>query len=291
MDPAAYLSFALDVAFDAARSILVLGGLAGLVYLVLYGPGRRFFARRVIQPGSFDWKGFRHDAIYTVVNLSGAAIGGLLTAWVIDSGHATILDGSIEWWVPVGQFLFYFLCFDLYFYGLHRLLHTDWLYEKVHKYHHESTKPSPLTAFAFHPIEGIASHYFVTGMMVVFDLHIAAIVAIYGYGILNSLLIHSGHEVFPRWWYRRRSSSWLLTPTFHDVHHSRFQCNYGGFMTIWDRVFGTVHPEFDAIYDEVTARASPPAVGAATLSAVDESARAANGADASDESGNDRKVA
>jgi sterol desaturase/sphingolipid hydroxylase (fatty acid hydroxylase superfamily) len=31
---------------------------------------------------------------------------------------------------------------------------------------------------------------------------------------------------------------------FHDQHHQYFRYNYGGFTTIWDRVFGTVRPRF-----------------------------------------------
>jgi sterol desaturase/sphingolipid hydroxylase (fatty acid hydroxylase superfamily) len=59
-----------------------------------------------------------------------------------------------------------------------------------------------------------------------------------------SLFVHCGHEFFPRWWYRFPATGWLLTPLFHDQHHSLVGCNYGGFTTIWDRLFGTVSPRY-----------------------------------------------
>ena len=58
---------------------------------------------------------------------------------------------------------------------------------------------------------------------------------------------------FPRWWYRSWLTKWFLTPMFHDQHHQLFHCNYGGFTTIWDRVFGTVNPAFEADYERLKA--------------------------------------
>lgn len=48
-------------------------------------------------------------------------------------------------------------------------------------------------------------------------------------------------------------SRWLGT-MFHDVHHSKISCNYGGFTTVWDYLFGTVHRDYDATVNEVVSR-------------------------------------
>jgi sterol desaturase/sphingolipid hydroxylase (fatty acid hydroxylase superfamily) len=64
-------------------------------------------------------------------------------------------------------------------------------------------------------------------------------------GPVLSMVVHSGHEVFPAWWYRSPLTKWLLTPMYHDQHHQLYHCNYGGFMTLWDRAFGTMNPRFD----------------------------------------------
>jgi sterol desaturase/sphingolipid hydroxylase (fatty acid hydroxylase superfamily) len=82
-------------------------------------------------------------------------------------------------------------------------------------------------------------------MMFIMDLNIVALVVIYGYGVISSLLVHGGYEMFPRGWYRSVWTRWYLTPSFHDLHHERQDGNFGGFTTIWDRVFGTVSPAFE----------------------------------------------
>jgi len=89
------------------------------------------------------------------------------------------------------------------------------------------------------------------------------------YGVLSSVLVHSGHEIFPRWWYRKGlPSKFYISPMFHDRHHTAYRTNFGAFTTIWDRIFGTVHPNLEADYmklhqkiasaRDVQAAATPP---------------------------------
>ncbi len=111
----------------------------------------------------------------------------------------------------MGQFFLYFVLFDIYFYFMHRLFHTKLLYW-MHKYHHRSMAPDPLAAFSFHPLEGLLTGGFVPLMVLVFHLHIYAIIAATTYGVLNSVLIHSGHEIFPHGWYRKRDQPVLPVP-------------------------------------------------------------------------------
>jgi lathosterol oxidase len=130
-------------------------------------------------------------------------------------------------------------------------MHTRALYW-AHKVHHRSVAPDPLSAFSFHPLEGLLTGGFIVLMAIVFHVHVYTLIAANAYGIITSVLIHSGYEVFPRWWYENRLSRWYITPTFHDRHHSRFRYNFGGFLTVWDRLFGTTDPNFDAEYKRVT---------------------------------------
>jgi hypothetical protein len=45
---------------------------------------------------------------------------------------------------------------DSHFYWTHRLLHTvPWLYKHVHRTHHLSTSPGPLSGLSFHPAESL----------------------------------------------------------------------------------------------------------------------------------------
>jgi sterol desaturase/sphingolipid hydroxylase (fatty acid hydroxylase superfamily) len=37
----------------------------------------------------------------------------------------------------------------------------------------------------------------------------------------------------------------MLCTTFHDQHHSGFRFNYGNYFSFWDRMLGTISPEYD----------------------------------------------
>jgi sterol desaturase/sphingolipid hydroxylase (fatty acid hydroxylase superfamily) len=245
-----------QVFFETARTVAVLWLLAGAVWMIYNGPFRDRFARRRIQGPRRGGRLLRHELAQSTLNILGTTIAGLGTAWLISAGYAHIDDDPHHWPQGLVHFAIYFVAFDLYFYGMHRLLHTSLLYRWVHRYHHVSDVPGPLTAFSFHPIEGIVSNAFVTLMMLALDLNIVGLALIYAYGVLNSLLVHGGFEVFPAGWYRSRWTSWYLTPVFHDVHHSREDGNYGGFMTIWDRVFRTVSPASTHLFE--AAGTTPP---------------------------------
>ena len=36
-----------------------------------------------------------------------------------------------------------------------------------------------------------------------------------------------------------------VSTTFHDQHHSHFKVNYANMFSVWDRLFGTLHPDYD----------------------------------------------
>jgi len=258
MSTATFLIVLWEILGSITKTLLRFSLFVAVTYFLIYVVFKRFFARRKIQERPFNWKAFRHDAVFAAFNLSANILIGLGLAWLIRHGYVTVLKGPVAWYLVAAHFLLYFLVFDAYFYWIHRWFHTPWLYKKVHKFHHRSTSPTPLTAFAFHPIEGMVFNGFVPLMMLFVDLHIASIAMIYGYGILNSLLIHSGHEVFPRNWYRNPLTAWYLTPTHHDYHHAKFQYNFGGFMTLWDRWMKTEQPHFLEAYDAVKAKLDEP---------------------------------
>lgn len=246
-----YFLLLWQVAQKAALLLLRFAAFVAITYALIYVVFWPFFKHRKIQDKPFNWKAFRHDILYACLNLTANIAIGMGMAWAVKQGHFTIHKGTVAWYTVAWQFALYFVLFDAYFYWMHRLFHTKWLHRKVHRFHHRSTSPTPLTAFAFHPVEGMVFNAFIPLMLVFLDLHILSISLMYGYGVINSLLIHSGFEVFPRSWYTSPLTSWYLTPTHHDVHHSKFNCNYGGFMTIWDRLCGTEHEAFMQTFDDV----------------------------------------
>jgi sterol desaturase/sphingolipid hydroxylase (fatty acid hydroxylase superfamily) len=226
---------------DVGGSILETWILVGIVWALLLVLARRF----KIQRSRYDAKLFRHELLFSALTLGASAMTiGILWGALRRGGHMTFASGAAPWWVMVGEFAVYFFAFDLYFYAVHRLMHVDPIFRWVHATHHRSTAPGPLTAFSFNPIEGILTGGFLPIFLSAFEVHRESLGAISAFQPLMSLFVHCGHEFFPRWWYRFPATGWLLTPLFHDQHHSLVGCNYGGFTTIWDRVFGTVSQRY-----------------------------------------------
>jgi Delta7-sterol 5-desaturase len=254
---------------EVVGPILQAWAFSAVAFLLIYVVFARFFKRRKIQDRPFDWRQFGHEVVFSILTVGAGTLIGKAIGFLVDGGHASISKEPFSAMVLgriLLQFAIYFFLFDLYFYVLHRLMHTDLMYW-IHKHHHRSTAPDPLTAFSFHPIEGLLTGGFLVLMVYFFHLHLYAIIAVNTYGMLNSVLVHSGHEAFPSWWYRSKISKYYISPMYHDRHHSLYRYNFGGFTNIWDRLFGTMDPDFDAAYDELQKKAREKTLASAAVPA------------------------
>lgn len=229
--------------------------MAAIVSALIFVVFRGFFRVRRIQATRFDWRIFLHEVVCSALTLgtSGLVIG-LLWRTFRQGGQLSFTDGPAAWWQIGLEFTVYFFAFDLYFYLLHRLMHVGPFYTLIHKTHHRSTAPYPLTAFSFNPIEGALTGGFLPVFLAAFEVHRESLALIGTFQPFMSMFVHAGHEIFPRWWYRSWLTKWFLTSMWHDQHHQLFDCNYGGFTTLWDRLFGSVSPSFEADFDRFKAR-------------------------------------
>lgn len=150
---------------------------------------------------------------------------------------------------------------DTMFYWAHRAMHVRSLFRFAHRSHHLSTNPNPLTTYAVHPMESV----FVTvipflvilylvpkhPLAYVIFLWIDSAVAVYG---------HMGMEIFPRGFSRHWLGRWINTPTAHNWHHASARHNYSFYFLIWDRLMGTLDPDYDQRFDVATTRPRPSAL-------------------------------
>lgn len=145
-----------------------------------------------------------------------------------------------------------FVVSDFTRYWLHRFLHTIPFLWEFHKIHHSAKVLTPITFYRVHPVENFLfglryslSVGFVTGIFIYFfgakvDIYMVfgVNIILFVFSLFGSNLRHS-HIPFS---YGEFIEKWLLSPKQHQIHHDKkhFNKNFGGYIAIWDRLFGSL---------------------------------------------------
>lgn len=219
-----------------------------ILLLAIHVVARPFFRRLKIQPQPLDRDAVRHDLLYGASTLAVGVLVASTSAWALGRGALELelaWPGAPRFALETAGFV---LLFDAYFYALHRLLHTGWLYDHVHAVHHRSTAPTALTALAFHPVEALSLVVFFPIATWLLPLHATSLAAATAILSVSIVLAHCGHEIFPRRWHETPVLRLYVTPLVHDTHHTRTDCNYGATLSLFDRAFGTFELDADPVY-------------------------------------------
>ena len=233
--------------------------LAGIAFGIFYGIKKRAWEYKRIQAIFPKGKDYLREVAYSC-----------LTFMIFATGAAFLFTPSL---LPYTKLYFgneygmgYFVCsfgimlllHDTYFYWMHRLMHRPKLFKPVHLVHHKSTNPSPWAAFAFHPLEAILEFGIIFLLIFIIPVHrnafILFLISMTAYNVYG----HLGYELYPKNFQRHWLGKWINTSVNHNMHHKYFKGNYGLYFTFWDRIMGTLHPNYDNFYDQVQKRKSSP---------------------------------
>jgi sterol desaturase/sphingolipid hydroxylase (fatty acid hydroxylase superfamily) len=141
--------------------------LAGLAFLIYYVWKKKKWASFKIQLRFPASKDYQRELLYSLITIFVFS----MVPWLI-LGNPEIKKHT-TWYSDIEQYgtLYFWLAFplmlvmhDTYFYFTHRLMHHPRLFKLFHLVHHKSTNPSPLAAFAFHPLEALVE----IGILVVY---------------------------------------------------------------------------------------------------------------------------
>jgi len=133
-------------------------------------------------------------------------------------------------------------------------MHLPRFYKFFHKVHHESTDPSPLTAFAFHPSEATIENMMHFVLPFLLPLHFGIIIAWQIFSMLNNVLGHLGYEIYPKIWVKLPILQFKTASTHHNMHHQLFNGNYALYFTWWDKWMGTEFKDYESRYQQIFER-------------------------------------
>jgi uncharacterized protein (DUF2147 family) len=72
--------------------------------------------------------------------------------------------------------------------------------------------------------------------------------------IVRNVVGHLGFEIFPRGWTKNKWLSWTTAVTHHNLHHERFNTNFGLYFSWWDRWMKTEDKAYHEKFNEVKSR-------------------------------------
>jgi sterol desaturase/sphingolipid hydroxylase (fatty acid hydroxylase superfamily) len=156
-----------------------------------------------------------------------------------------------------GGFFILLLIDDTWFYWCHRLLHHPKIFRFVHLEHHKSVDVNPFTSMSFHFIEPFLLSLWILPVAYFIPIYAPVLMIVQIWGLLDNIKAHLGYEFYPtnlnKSWFR-----FLTSSTHHNMHHSKFNGNYGVHFRIWDRLLGTEFKDYESEYDRIQARKNSP---------------------------------
>jgi sterol desaturase/sphingolipid hydroxylase (fatty acid hydroxylase superfamily) len=168
----------------------------------------------------------------------------VLVLWAFANGWAPWLGVAENPYYLAALALAVPIIHEVHFFCIHRLIHTPFLYKRVHSVHHNSVNPSPWSSLSMHPVEhllyfGTAFYHLIipsNPVIALYQLHYAGFGAIPGHVGFDKVEVGENGAV--------DSHAYA-----HYLHHKYFEVNYGDALIPLDRWFGTWHdgsPEGEA---------------------------------------------
>jgi Delta7-sterol 5-desaturase len=152
----------------------------------------------------------------------------------------------------VSTFFAMFVTFEVWFYTIHRLMHTRALY-RFHADHHTARVTLPITSLCFSMLERLVlvggALAFAAAMSHVMPVSRAGLAVYFFSNYILNVIGHSNVEIFPAGFARSLLGRVFISVTFHAMHHARHRGHYGLFTRIADCFFSTEFSDYEAAQD------------------------------------------
>lgn len=145
-----------------------------------------------------------------------------------------------------------FIWSEVWHYYSHSLMHHR-RFMWMHRYHHYSLPPYPISCLSFSIIEkallslGILFPFYIASQFLPVSFY--AIFAYYLFYFFINTVGHYNREFFPVGFARTFFGKMMTTSTYHVMHHGRFKGHFGLMTTFLDRLHGTYWDDYPDVLD------------------------------------------
>jgi sterol desaturase/sphingolipid hydroxylase (fatty acid hydroxylase superfamily) len=230
---------------------------AGLFFVLFYFLLYKKISHKKIQQRLPKRQDYIREVGYSMLTIFIFAFVPLLILHMPSLARYTTLYTRIEdygWAYFILAFPVLFFLHDTYFYWTHRVMHHKKLFKVMHLVHHKSVNPSPWAAYAFHPLEAVVEAGIFAVFLFTLPIHPLHLLLFFFFMIVYNVYGHLGYELYPAGFNKHWLGKWINTSVNHNQHHQYFRGNYGLYFTFWDRLMGTLRPDYDQRFEEVTSK-------------------------------------
>jgi sterol desaturase/sphingolipid hydroxylase (fatty acid hydroxylase superfamily) len=189
------------------------------------------------RPGSYDWRAYFSsiaDAVLRrLVDALGLSVAAPLLAWAWQHRLTTLSMDTVT------AFMLLFLGQEFCYYWYHRTAHRVRWFWATHAVHHSPNQLSLATAVRLGATGKLTGTALFFAPLIWLGFPPLAVFATLALNLLYQFWIHAAW--IPKLW---APIEWLFnTPAHHRVHHASnpeyLDCNYGGVLIVFDRLFGS----------------------------------------------------
>ncbi|MGL4757985.1 MAG: sterol desaturase family protein [Patescibacteria group bacterium] len=234
-------------------TMLILGIVYFVFWVLLAKPLR---SRRIQLVKRAGLTQFRFEIINILLVILVNGFFTLLILRLRDGGYTKFYTdtGRFGFWYEILVVVILIVISDAWFYFVHRLLHTAKLYKFIHAEHHKSLDTTPFTSNSFHVLESILLTLWIIPTVMIMPTSLFSLGITQFLGLFNNIKSHLGYELYPKFFASVFPFNILATGTNHNLHHTRYNGNYGLFFRYWDIVFGTEFKDTQLIFKSINDR-------------------------------------
>lgn len=214
---------------------------AGVFYYFFYLRSTEFEKATRIQKKQPSIKSIKREILNSSASMAFYTIMTIVLYEAWERGYTKVYLEVSEYSLvyTIASLLIIVALHDTYFYWTHRFMHCKPVFKYFHRTHHLSTTPTPWAIYSFQPLEMVVQ--FGIHLLVIFFVpaHPVVLVLWLTYNNLVNAGGHCGHEFFSPGMKNHWFFKWNNSVEHHDLHHSKFNYNYGLNFNFWDRWMGT----------------------------------------------------